>query len=147
MKSKATLAARVVLGLVFVVFGLNKLLHFIPQPPVEGAVATFMAGLAASHYFFPLLATTEVVAGAALLAGRYVPLALTVLAPVIVNIVAVHVFLAPSGLPVAIVVLALEVFLARSYRAAFQGILRAREEAGPAGSEPSPGTHAGAHAA
>ncbi len=128
MKAKAVIAARTLLGLVFFIFGLNGFLHFIPQPPLPALAAQFMGGLAASGYLFPLLFASYVVAGAALLVGRFVPLALAILAPAIVNIVAVHVFLAPSGLPLALVVLALELFLAWSYRAAYGPMLRARPE-------------------
>ena len=81
-----------------------------------GAAAEFMGGLVASGYFFPLLFGTYTITGAALLTGRFVPLALTVLAPVIVNIVAVHLFLAASGFPFTILVVALELFLAWSFR-------------------------------
>ncbi|HEY8075999.1 MAG TPA: hypothetical protein VIF62_17855, partial [Labilithrix sp.] len=86
--------------------------------------AEFMGGLAATGYFFPLLKGTEVLTSIALLTRRFVPLALTVLAPIVVNIVAFHLFLAPSGLPVALVVLALEVYLAWSYRDAFAPLFR-----------------------
>jgi uncharacterized membrane protein YphA (DoxX/SURF4 family) len=133
MKAKASHAARIVLGLVFVVFGLNGFLHFLPQPPVSGPPANFGAALMATGYMFPLLKGTEVITGALLLSGRLVPLALTVLAPVIVNIVAFHLFLAPSGLPLALLVVALEVFLAWSYRSAFRAVLRVRAEPDAAG--------------
>ena len=146
MKSKATTAARILLGLVFFIFGLNKFLHFIPQPPPTGAAGEFFAGLAVSGYFFPLLASTEVAAGVALLMRRFVPLALTVLAPVIVNIVAFHAFLAPSGLPVAIVVLGLEVYLAWSYRSAFRAMLRPRDADVPPASEAARRATVEAHA-
>jgi len=126
MNSKATATARIVLGLVFLVNGLNGFLHFMPQPSLGGAAAQFMTGLTASGYFFPLLSATQAIVGAALLSSRFVPLALTVLAPIIVNIVAVHVFLEPAGLPLAVLVLGLELFLAWSYRAAFRPLLRAR---------------------
>ena len=126
MKTKATHGARIVLGLIFFVFGLNGFLHFIPQPPMSGPPENFLGALIATGYFFPLLKSTEVVAGALLLSGRLVPLALTVLAPVIVNIVAFHLFLAPSGLPVPILVVALEIALARAYWSAFAGLLRMR---------------------
>lgn len=115
--------ARVLLGLLFFVFGLNGFLHFLPQPPEPPAALAFLGGLAGSGYFFPLLKATETLAGAALLTNRYVPLALTVLAPVIVNIVAFHAFLAPGGLPVALAAAALELTLAWSYREAFRGVL------------------------
>ena len=119
--------ARIVLGLVFFIFGLNGFLNFIPMPPMQGAAAQVMGGLAASKYFFPLLALTETLAGAALLTRRFVPLALLVLAPLILNICAIHLFLNPSGIPHAIVLLALEVFLAWSYRSAFVPLLRAQD--------------------
>jgi uncharacterized membrane protein YphA (DoxX/SURF4 family) len=126
MKTKATAGARIVLGLIFLVFGLNGFLHFIPQPPMSGPPENFVGALIATGYLFPLLKSTEVVAGALLLSGRLVPLALTVLAPVIVNIVAFHLFLAPSGLPVPVLVVALEIALARSYWSAFAGLMRVR---------------------
>jgi hypothetical protein len=134
MRSKAVIVARVLLGLVFFVFGLNGFLHWFSLPTMNGAAAEFMGGLVASAYFFPLL-FWDVYGhgGAALLTGRFVPLALTVLAPVIVNIVAVHLFLAPSGFPLTILVVALEFFLAWSYRAAFRSLGRARNDAAPAG--------------
>jgi putative oxidoreductase len=119
-------AARSVLGLIFFVFGLNYFLNFLPpQPtPPEGALA-FLGGLAASGYVFPLIKAIEVAAGAALLANRFVPLALTLLAPIIVNIAAFHFLLAPAyALPS--VLLALELLLAWSYRAAFAPMLRAQ---------------------
>lgn len=125
MKAKLVVAARILLGLVFFVFGLNGFLHFIPQPPMSGPPADFIGALIATGYLFPLLKATEVIAGAALLAGRYVPLALALLAPVVVNIVFFHLVLAPSGLAVPIVVLLLEIFLAWTYRAAYRPMLAA----------------------
>ena len=125
---KTTAAARILLGLVFLVFGLNAFLHFIHMPPPQGRAAQLMAGFAAVGYFFPLLFGTQVVAGALLLVRRFVPLALLLLAPIVVNIVAFHLFCEPSGLPLALAVLALEIFLAWSYRGAFQSVLHARDE-------------------
>lgn len=124
--SKAPTAARVLVGVVFLVFGLNGFLHFIPQPPPSGGALAFTGGLASAAYFFPLLKGIEVAAGALLLSNRFVPLALTVLAPVVVNIVAFHLFLAPAGLPLVLAILALEVYLAWSYRSAFAGVLASR---------------------
>jgi uncharacterized membrane protein YphA (DoxX/SURF4 family) len=120
--------ARIMLGLMFTVFGANKLFHFLPQPPMSGPPAEFFGALFATGYMLPLIAATEIVAGALLLSGRFVPLALTLLAPVIVNIVAFHLFLAPSGIGPAIVAFALEVFLTWSNRSAFRPMLRARSE-------------------
>jgi uncharacterized membrane protein YphA (DoxX/SURF4 family) len=126
--SKSLTAARIVLGLAFFVFGLNGFLHFIPQPPPEGTAAAYLGGLAASGYMFPFIKGTEVLVGIALLAGRYVPLALTVLAPITLNIVAFHAFLAPAGTALPLALLALHVFLAVRYRAVFAPMLAARVE-------------------
>ena len=120
MASKIVTIARVLLGLAFFVFGLNGFLHFIPQPPMSGPPADFVGAMIATGYLWSFVKGTEVVAGALLLSGRFVPLALTVLAPVMLNILAFHVFLAPAGLPVPIVLLALELFLAWSYRSTFR---------------------------
>ena len=117
----APTGVRVLLGLVFFVFGLNGFLHFLPQPPMPEAALPFLGGLAGAGYFFPLLKTTEVVAGLLLLSNRFVPLALTLLAPVIENIAAFHVFLAPSP-PMVVFLLAAEIYLAWVYRAAFRGL-------------------------
>ena len=121
--------ARVVLGLIFFVFGLNGFLNFMPVPPVEGAAAKFMGGLAASGFFFPLLKITEIAVGAALLSNRFVPLALVVLAPVTVNIVAYHAALAPAGLAMPLLIAAAHVGLAWHHRSAFGPLLSARSRA------------------
>lgn len=118
LTSKLPTIARVLLGLVFFVFGLNGFLHFLPQPPPPARALGFVSGLASAGYFFPLLKGTEVLAGTLLLAG-FVPFALTLLAPVIVNIVAFHAFLAPGNWPVVGLVLVSEIYLALVHRAAF----------------------------
>jgi uncharacterized membrane protein YphA (DoxX/SURF4 family) len=110
---------RSLLGLIFLVFGLNGFLHFLPMPPQPPAAGAFFGALAATGYMLPLVMGTQVIGGALLLAGILVPFALVLLAPVIVNIGAFHVFLAPEGLPLAVVVGALEVVLAWFHRAAF----------------------------
>jgi uncharacterized membrane protein YphA (DoxX/SURF4 family) len=119
-------AARLLLGLVFVVFGLNGFLQFLPMPPAPDKAMAFMGALAASGYMFPLIKSVEVVGGALLLSNRFVPLALAMVAPNVVNIVLFHAVLAPGGLPVALFILALELFSAWSYRDAFAPMLRAR---------------------
>jgi hypothetical protein len=96
------------------------------MPPIEGPVKTFNEGLAASGYFFTLLKVTEFVCGLLLLSGRFVPLALVVLSPIIVNIFMVHVFLDPTGLPVAIFLVLANVFLAYCYWDAFRPLLKAK---------------------
>lgn len=123
LASLAPTASRVFLGLVFFVFGLNGFLNFIPMPPVDGAAAKFMGGLAAAGYFFPLLKITEIAVGAALLAKRAVPLALVVLAPITVNIVAYHAALAPAGLLLPLAITAAHLLLAWHHRAKFAALL------------------------
>jgi len=97
----------------------------------------FFSGMANTGYMLPLIFGTQTGVGVLVLINRFVPLALALVAPVIVNIVAFHLFLAPSGLPVALVVLALEVFLAWSYRERFRPMLacRARPGGGPGATE------------
>jgi len=124
---RLTTVTRVLLGLIFFVMGLNGFLFFLPPPASmpKGAM-DFSVALVGTGYMMPLVMGTQVVSGALLLANRYVPLALAVLAPVIVNIVALHAFLMPSGLPMAGVVFALELYLAWSYRAVYRSMLAAR---------------------
>ena len=119
-------ASRILLGLIFFVFGLNGFLQFIPQPPAPEKAMAFMGALAATGYMFPLIKSVEVIGGALLLSNRFVPLALAIVAPNVVNIVLFHTFLAPAGLPIALLVLALELFTAWSYRSAYASMLHAR---------------------
>jgi len=128
--SKATIAARIILGIVSFGFGLNGLLNVFPLPPPQGAAAVFIGGLVDSGYFFPLLFVTYLLTGAALLAGQFVPLALAVLAPIIVNIAVMHFFVPSSGAEIglAALVTVLEIFLGWSYRVAFRPLLRARHK-------------------
>jgi uncharacterized membrane protein YphA (DoxX/SURF4 family) len=111
--------ARTLLGLVFFVFGLNGLHPFMQNPPAPPAAAAFFGALLATHYMFFLIFGTQVLGGALLLLGIAVPFALTILAPVIVNILFFHSFLSPDLLPMALLVAAFEVFLAWYYRSAF----------------------------
>ena len=122
----AALIAQYLLGLVFLVFGLNGFLHFIPLPPPANPVAgQFMGALFVSHYLVPIF-LLQVVPGILLLANRYVPLALTLLAPVLVNIVCFHAFMAPEGLPLPLILTVLWVVVAYLHRAAFAGLFQAR---------------------
>lgn len=132
-------AARVTLGLIFFLFGLNYFLEFLPPPPPPPQEALpFVAGLVAGGYVFPLIKTIEVLAGVALLANRFVPLALTLLAPIVVNIAAFHFLLAPSyAMPLALI--ALELYLAWTHRAVFLPMLRARNEEVPISERPTIG--------
>jgi len=129
MARHAATGARVLLGLVFFAFGLDGFLHFVPQPDPStmpaGSVA-LVGALVASGYMLPLIKGTEVVVGALLLANRFVPLALVLLAPVIVNIVLFHAFLAPAGIGMAIVLVALQLGLAWTHRRAYRPLLTPR---------------------
>ena len=109
------------MGLIFFVFGLNGFLNFIPPPPTP--MPEFVGALVNTGYMLPLIKGTEVVGGALLLVNRFVPLAVALLAPVVVNILAFHVFLAPSGVAIPIVILFLEIYIAWSYRSAFRPML------------------------
>jgi uncharacterized membrane protein YphA (DoxX/SURF4 family) len=122
----ATAILQRVLGFIFLAFGLNGFVNFIPRLPMPNAALEFFVGLAATHYMLPLLFVTQAGAGALLLVGLFVPLALALLAPVVVNIFLFHVFLAPGGLPVALIVVALEIYLAWAYRHAFAPMLQPR---------------------
>jgi putative oxidoreductase len=120
----ATIISRVVLGLIFVTFGLNMFLNFIPMPPPpEGPAREFMTALFMSHYVY-VVGALQVVGGLILLSGRWIPLGLTLVGPVIVNIVGFHVLMAPAGLPMALVVSFLALFLLWRYREHFAGLVK-----------------------
>lgn len=127
VQSKLPHVSRLVLGLIFTVFGLNGFLGFIPQPPPPEAAGAFLGGLASSGYFFPLLKGTEVIAGVLLLAGVWVPVALLLLAPIGVNIVAYHVFLDPGGYALLAVLVASSLHLAWVHRAQFAPLFKRPE--------------------
>ncbi len=115
--------ARILLGLVFFVFGLNGFLGFLPMPPLAERPGALMGAFAASGYLFPLIKGTEVVAGLLLLIGRFVPLALILLAPIVVNILAFHLAFTPAEAGLSIVITLLTIFLAWAYRSSFRGVL------------------------
>jgi uncharacterized membrane protein YphA (DoxX/SURF4 family) len=117
MKNKLFLGARVLLGVIYFVFGLNGFLHFLPQPPLPESAMGFIGGLASAGYFFPVLKGTETLAGLLLLAGFAAPVALVILAPITLQILLFHGILTPgiqnSVLP--LVMLVLHVASAGSY--------------------------------
>ncbi len=127
MRTASTIA-RYLAGLIFLVFGLNGFLNFIPLPPPGGIAGQFMGALYVSHYLWVIFAF-QVVPGVLLLLNRYVPLAVAVLAPVIVNIVAFHALMAPSGLPLAVAVAALWAVIFVDVRPAFAGLFQSRLQA------------------
>jgi putative oxidoreductase len=121
----ASVIARYLAGVIFLVFGLNGFLNFIPMPPPGGVAGQFMGALYASHYLWVIFAF-QIVAAVLLLVNWYVPFAVAVLAPVIVNILTFHALMAPSGLPLAIVVAVLWALIFVSVRPAFAGLLQSR---------------------
>jgi putative oxidoreductase len=119
----ATIIVRSLLGLIFVTFGLNMFLNFIHMPPLpEGPAREFMTALFVSHYLY-VIGALQVIGGLILLAGRLVPLGLTLLGPVIVNVLCFHALMAPAGLPLAVIVSVLALFLVWRYRRNFSGLL------------------------
>ncbi len=122
-----TIIARVLLGLIFVVFGSNAFLHFLPMPPLpKGVTGEYLHAFFVSGYAY-VIGGLQVIGGLLLLIGRFVPLGLTILGAIIVNIWIFHILMAPepSGLPPAILVTILELFLVWRYRDAFRALLRA----------------------
>jgi putative oxidoreductase len=123
----ASLIARLLLGLIFLTFGLNGFLHFIPMPPPTGVALQFFMAMIATRYWVVIFAV-QVIGGVLLLVNRFVPLALVLLGPVIVNVFFFHMFMAPAGLPLAIVVVVLWVLLAVRNKQYFSSIFVQRTE-------------------
>jgi putative oxidoreductase len=118
--------ARFLLGLIFLVFGLNGFLHLIPaSPPPSGTAGQFVGALFISNYLVVVF-LLQIIPAVLLLINRYVPLALTLLAPIIVNILLFHILMAPSGLALAIVVTVLWILVFLRVRSAFGGLFQRR---------------------
>jgi putative oxidoreductase len=117
----ATLIARILLGLLFLVMGLNGFLQFIPMPPPTGLAGQYFTVLFVSHYMV-LVFLLQVIGGALLLANRFVPLALILLGPILVNILLFHSLMAPAGLPLALLATALWGIVFYGVRRAFAGV-------------------------
>jgi putative oxidoreductase len=124
----ATLIARILLGLAFLVFGLNGFLNFIPQQPMpDGLAKQFLVALVASHYVL-FVSAIEVISAILFLINRYVPLALTLLGPIVVNILLFHAFLAPSMILPGVLVAIFWFVVFYSHRSAFAGIFQSKVE-------------------
>jgi len=121
----ASLIAQYLAGVIFLIMGLNGFLNFIPLPPPGGVAGQFIGALYVSHYLWVIFAF-QVIAGVLLLVNRYVPLAVAVLAPVIVNILSFHALMAPSGLPLALFVAVLWALIFVDVRPAFTGLFQSR---------------------
>jgi hypothetical protein len=116
------------MGLAFLVFGLNGFLHFMPEPKQQ--MPEFAIAMAKTGYMFQLVMGTQLLVGVLLVLNLFVPLALALIAPVIVNIVAFHIFLQPSGIVPGLVLAVLELYLAWSYRSAYRSMLAPRVKPG-----------------
>ena len=117
--------SRFLLGLIFLVFGLNGFLHFIPMPPPSGVAGQFLGAMFVSKYLL-FVSGLQVISGALLLIDRYVPLALTILGPIIVNILLFHSLMNPAGIGLAVFVTIFWGVVFVSVRSAFAGIFEAR---------------------
>jgi uncharacterized membrane protein YphA (DoxX/SURF4 family) len=129
MNSKVVLGSRILLGIVFLVFGANGLMMvvtgagFIPMPPPSPEMMTIMGGLFGMKYLMPLIKILEVLAGIMLLSGKYLNMAITFLGPIIVNILGVHLFVDRSGAPMAIIITVLFVILVKNRWQYFKSVL------------------------
>jgi len=133
MNKKVVFGARTILGLIFLVFGLNGLLMiltgtgFIPMPAPSEKMMAVMGGLFAAGYLMPLVKVMEIVGGAFLLSNRYVPLALALLAPIMVNIIGLHLFAEPSALPMGATMTVLMGILLADNWSSFRPLLVAKK--------------------
>ncbi len=118
-----TLVARILLGLEFVIFGLNGFLQFMKAPLPPGPAGAFLGAMMETHYLYPI-AFLQVLCGALFLINRYIPLALTLICPVLVNILMFHAFMAPAGAGPGIVSTVCWLIIYWSVRPAFKGILQ-----------------------
>jgi putative oxidoreductase len=117
--------ARFLLGLIFLVFGLNGFFHFLSMPAPTGVAGQFMGALFVSQYLVVVFAL-QLIGAVLLLINRYVPLALAILAPIIFNILLFHSLMALSGLPLALVATTLWILVFLGVRSAFAGLLQPR---------------------
>jgi len=122
VKTVSTIA-RYLLGFIFLTFGLNGFLHFIPMPPPTGIAGQFLGAIFVSRLYVVLF-LLQIVPALLLLANRYVPLALTILGAIVFNILCIHIFMAPAGLPLALLVMILWFLTAWSVRSSFVPILQ-----------------------
>lgn len=111
MNSVVTLVARILLGLVLLIFGANKFFNFMPAPPLEGAAGDFMMALIGSGYLFKFIALTEMISGFLLIINKWTGFALILASVIIVNILAFHIFLAPAGIGLGAIMAILAILL------------------------------------
>ena len=124
MNSTFTTILRLILGLILLLFGINKFFNFIPMFEMPPAAANFLESLAATGYAFYVVATLEIIIGSLLLLKKWVPFALVLLAPLSVNILLFHIFLDISDIAVAIVIFGLNVLLMYKYWKAYRSLFQ-----------------------
>ncbi len=122
----AVIIVRTLIGLLFLFASITYFLNVAPPPELTGNVKIFMDGLAASGYIMPVVKVFELLCGLAFVSGRFVALAVVVIFPIAVNILLVHAFLIPSGLPVAIPLFLGILFLAYAYRQNYEPLLQSK---------------------
>lgn len=120
---KATRISRVLLGLIYLVFGMDYFLHFIPyQPNHTGKAAAFKAALLGVGYFYPMIKSIQIIGGISLLVNRYAPFFAVVLFPIRVNVLLFHTFLVPSGWLMGVLLIVPNLFLGYAYRECYNGM-------------------------
>lgn len=120
----ATVIVRWLMGLLFLFASITYFFKLITPPPLTGPMKTFNDGLAASVYLLPAVKVVELVCGALFVAGKFLPLATILIAPIIVNIFFVNVFLAPEGLPIAIFLVFANAFVAWQHRESYKPLFK-----------------------
>lgn len=126
IKTISTTTVRSALGLIYVFFGLNFFLHFLPMPPPPaqpGAAEGFMGGLFQAGYFFPMVKGLEVLLGSFLILNFFTPLSLIILAPISLNILLFHAFLAPGNVAVSLLIVLLHIYLFWAYKKSYSAVL------------------------
>ena len=125
----STIISRVVLGLIYLIFGLDYFLHFIPyQPAHTGAAAALKNGLMAAGYLYPMMKWIQIIGGISLLINRYAPFSAVVLFPISLNVFLFHTILAPSGWFMGVLLLFPNLFLGYAYRLHYSGLLVRKAE-------------------
>lgn len=129
MKQKIHMGTRLLLGLGFFIFGINGFLQFMPNPPMTPEAGALLGAFVSTGYFLPMIKIIEMTVGVMLLANFFAPLAVVLLAPILIGITSIHLFLNPAGLPVMIVLLLLEGYTACGYMKHYKGVLTRKSEA------------------
>ena len=125
----STIIARVVLGFIYLVFGLDYFLHFIPyQPNHTGAAAALKNGLMAAPYMYPMMKSIQIIGGISLLTNRYAPFFAVVLFPISLNVFLFHTVLVPSGWLMGVLLLVPNLFLGYAYRNYYSGMFVRKAE-------------------